>query len=267
MRKISIYAIRKGGVGKTATAVNLSAYLALMGRKILFIDMDPQAAATSGLGIGKNKLERTVYGILIGDRSIKDGIVQTEINGLDIIPSNMDLAGAEVELANEVGREFILRDSLADLDGYDYIIADSPPSLGILKINAMIACENILVPVQTEYYALEEGLAQLLRTVELIKKRLKVPLKLRFLITMYDARTRLSEDVASQLKEYFGDRVFKTIIPRNVKLAEAPSHGKPILLYDPECRGAIAYRKLAEEVDGIDLLPALNSSSESWQLG
>ena len=163
----------------------------------------------------------------------------------------MDLAGAEVELANEVGREFILRDALAELDDYDYIITDSPPSLGILTLNAMIACENVLVPVQTEYYALE-GLAQLLRTTELITKRLKIPLKLKFLITMYDARTKLSEDVASQLREYFGDRVFKTIIPRNVKLAEAPSYGKPILLYDPECRGALAYKKLAEEVDSIE---------------
>ncbi len=240
---------QKGGVGKTTTAVNLSAYLAHMGRRVLLIDMDPQAAATSGLGV--SKVERTVYNVLVGECQISDAIVRTEIEGLELVPSSMDLAGAEVELANEVGREFILRDAISNLDGYDYVIVDSPPSLGILTVNSMIACENLLVPVQTEYYSLE-GLAQLLRTVELIKRRLRIPIRLRYLITMYDARTRLSKDVVAQLRDHFGDRVLKTVIPRNVKLAEAPSHGKPILLYDPECRGALAYKKLAEEVDGVE---------------
>jgi chromosome partitioning protein len=250
MKKICI-CNQKGGVGKTTTAVNLSTYLSSMGRKTLLIDMDPQSATTSGIGIDKSKLDRTIYDVLLGECSIKDVIVKTQVENLDIVPSNMDLAGAEVELSNEVGREFILRDAIADLDGYDYLIVDSPPNLGVLTLNAMIACENLLVPVQAEYYALE-GLAQLLRTAELITRRLRIPLKIRFLITMYDKRTRICDDVANQLREYFGDRVFKTVIPRNVRLAEAPSYGKPILLYDPNCKGAIAYKKLAEEVDSVE---------------
>ena len=250
MRKICV-CNQKGGVGKTTTAINLSAYLATMRKKTLLIDIDPQAAATSGVGVDKSKLKRTIYDVLLGECSIKDVTVETQVENLDLVPSNMDLAGAEVELSNEVGREFILRDAIADLDGYDYVIVDSPPNLGVLTLNAMIACENLLVPVQAEYYALE-GLAQLLKTTELIKRRLRIPLKIRFLITMYDKRTRICDDVANQLREYFGDKVFKTVIPRNVRLAEAPSYGKPILLYDPGCKGAVAYKKLAEEVDSVE---------------
>jgi len=239
---------QKGGVGKTTTAINLSAYLALRGRRVLLIDTDPQAAATSGLGI--ENPEVTIYDVLVDGR-LDEAITETEVEGLRLVPSSVDLAGAEIELANEVGREFLLRDVLDGLEGYDYIVVDSPPSLGILTLNGIIACGNVLVPIQAEYYALE-GLAQLLNTTKLIEKRLRIPIKTRFLITMYDTRTKLSEEVKRQVLEHLGDRVFKTVIPRNVKLAEAPSFGKPIALYAPDSKGAIAYRKLAEEVDGVE---------------
>ncbi len=239
---------QKGGVGKTTTAINLASYLAVFGRDVLLIDMDPQAAATSGVGI--EKVDGTIYDVLVGDKSIEDVVISSKVENLSVIPSNISLAGAEVEFSNEVGREFLLKDALDSVE-FDYIIVDSPPNLGVLTLNAMIACVNLLVPIQAEYYALE-GLAQLIKTINLIKKRLKIELKPRYLITMYDSRTKLSEEVSKQIREYFKDRVFKTIIPRNVRLAEAPSHGLPIHLYDESCKGALAYKKLAEEVDSVE---------------
>lgn len=250
MKKICI-CNQKGGVGKTTTAINLSAYLASMGRKVLLIDADHQAAATSGAGVDLREVDYTLYEVIAGKCSINEAIVSTEIEGFDIVPASMDLAGADIELVNVIGREIVLKKAIAKLDGYDYLIIDTSPCLGLMTMNAIIACENVLIPVQTEYYALE-GLGRLLKITDLIMERMEVPITHRFLLTMYDSRTRLSKAVEKEIKEYFKDAVLKTIIPKNVKLAEAPSHGKPILLYDPECRGALAYKKLAEEVDSIE---------------
>lgn len=239
---------QKGGVGKTTTAVNVSAQLALMGKRVLLVDMDPQGAATSGVGIEKEKLERTIYDVLVGEASMSDIVLETKIDGLFVAPSNINLSGAEVELAGVVGREFILKEALDSVGSvYEFVIVDTPPTLGILTINAMVACNRMIVPVQAEYYALE-GIATLLRTVDLIRTRLKNNIELKVLLTMYDKRLKLSKEVAGQVRDYFKDKVFKTVIPRNVRLAEAPSYGMPIHLYDSECLGARAYRKLAEEV-------------------
>lgn len=235
-------------MGKTTTAVNLSAQLARMGKKVLLVDMDPQGAATSGVGISKEELDKTIYDVLVGNVELDKAILETAVEGLHVAPSNINLSGAEVELSGVVGREYILKEALSQVEGqYDYVLVDTPPTLGILTLNTMVACSKLIVPVQTEYYALE-GMAILLKTIDLVKQRLKNPIEMRVLLTMYDRRVKLSEEVAKQVKEFFGDKVFETVIPRNIKLAEAPSHGKPILLYDPECAGARAYRKLAEEV-------------------
>lgn len=210
--------------------------------------MDPQAAATSGAGIEKEKVRSTIYDVLVNKVSLQDIILETELKGLFVAPSNINLSGAEIELSSIVGREFILREALSSVKNeFDYIIVDTPPTLGILTINAMTACNKIIVPVQTEYYALE-GIAILLRTVNLVKNRLNKDIELRTLLTMYDKRLKLSEEVAKQVKSYFNGRMFRTVISRNVRLAEAPSHGKPVAIYDPECAGAKAYRKLAKEV-------------------
>jgi chromosome partitioning protein len=238
---------QKGGTGKTTTAVNLGSYLALNGKKTLVIDMDPQGAATAAFGINKS-VERTTYDVIVGNAELSDVAVHTEIDGLDIVPSNIELCGAELELAAQVGREYVLQDKMSALN-YEYSILDTPPSLGLLTVNAMVACSSLIIPIQTEYYALE-GMSHLMRIIDLVRNRLGNPLRLRVLLTMYDRRTKLSKEVADQVREHFKDWMFKTVIPRNVRLAEAPSYGKPICLYDPACKGAQAYEQLAKELIG-----------------
>lgn len=232
---------QKGGVGKTTTAVNLSAYLALSGKKTLLIDLDPQAAATSGLGVNGDK---TSYNLISGEETEP---VATKVENLFIIPSSIDLAGAEIELANEPGRELILKEQVEKFQGYDYLIVDTPPNLGVLTVNAITACEKVLVPVQAEYYPME-ALSRLWRIFELLRRRMKIDVRERYVVTMFDPRVRICKEVEAELRRILGEKVFKTIIPRNSKLAEAPSHGKPIALYDPECKGAKAYKSLTEEI-------------------
>ncbi|HIH72488.1 MAG: Cobyrinic acid a,c-diamide synthase [Thermococcales archaeon 44_46] len=249
MPVISI-ANQKGGVGKSTTAINLSAALALKGKRVLLIDMDPQGATTVGLGL--REASPTIYNVIVDEADIEDAIIPTEIEGLDLIPSNIALSGAEIELSSQIGREYILRNKLAKIkDNYDYVIIDTPPSLGILTMNSLVASDEVIIPIQAEYYALE-GIGLLLKAIKLVRERLGIPIEIRgFLITMFDKRTNLSKEVREEVKRIFGEKVFKTMIPRNVRLAEAPSHGKPIFLYAPDSRGAKAYMKLAEEVDGV----------------
>ncbi len=249
MGKIIAITNQKGGVGKTTTAVNLSAYLAEFGKGILLVDVDPQGNATSGLGIAKEEIVYSTYELIIRKQDIGDVIISTDITHLDIIPANIQLAGAEIELVNILSRETVLKKSLSKITGeYDYIIIDAPPSLGLLTVNALSAATHVIIPVQAEYYALE-GLTQLLRTIDLVKEHINPELEIMgLLITMYDKRTNISQEVAAQAKGYFGEKVFKTVIPRSVRLSEAPSFGKPINLYDPASRGALAYRELAKEV-------------------
>ncbi len=249
MGKIIAITNQKGGVGKTTTAVNLSAYLAEFGKRILLVDVDPQGNATSGLGIAKEEIVYSTYELIIRKQDIGDVIISTDITHLDIIPANIQLAGAEIELVNILSRETVLKKSLSKITGeYDYIIIDAPPSLGLLTVNALSAATHVIIPVQAEYYALE-GLTQLLRTIDLVKEHINPELEIMgLLITMYDKRTNISQEVAAQAKGYFGEKVFKTVIPRSVRLSEAPSFGKPINLYDPASRGALAYRELAKEV-------------------
>ena len=227
---------QKGGTGKTTTAVNLAACLALKGKRTMLIDMDPQGAATSSFGIDKKK-RRAIYDVLIGERSIEEVLI------------DIDLSGAEVELINEVGREYILKNIVQDVEGYEYVIMDTPPSLGLLTLNALVASKDVIIPIQTEYYALE-GINHLLRVIEMIRKRLKIFLDFRVLLTMFDGRLKLSREVKEEVEKFFKGRVFKTIIPRNVRVAEAPSHGKPVVLYDRACKGASAYFSLADEILG-----------------
>lgn len=245
---------QKGGCGKTTTAVNLSAALALMDRKVLVVDMDPQANATTGLGIQKNAVDDTIYSVLTGDSSIQEAIHNTEIPGLDMIPSNISLSGAEIELSKEVGYHAILGMAMDGISSdYDYIFLDVPPSLGILTINSIVAADSVIIPIQAEFYALE-GMADLLEAIQLVETRLKSPAPIKgILLTLYDSRTRLGRDVYENVKQYFGEteNIFSTTIPRNVKLAEAPSHGKPCVIYDEESRGTQAYLNLAREI--IDL--------------
>lgn len=240
---------QKGGVGKSTTAVNLGAGLAEKNNKVLIIDIDPQGNASSGLGIEKSKVEYTVYDLLIESEPALNAILKTENDNLDIIPANIELAGAEIELVSIISRESRLKKSLVKItDQYDYIIIDCPPSLGLLTLNALTAADSVMVPIQCEYYALE-GLGQLMNTIELVRKNLNSDLRIEgVLMTMYDARTNLSEQVIDEVKEYFSDLMFKSIIPRNVRLSEAPSFGKPILDYSSNSKGAEAYRQLAEEV-------------------
>lgn len=248
MGKIISIANQKGGVGKTTTAINLSTVLAKRNKKTLLIDMDPQGNATSGVGIEKN-LEKSTYNVLIEENPIEEVILKTDIKNLDICPSTINLAGAEVELVSMMSREMRLKEKLeAVKDNYDYILIDCPPSLGLITLNAFTASNSVLIPVQCEYYALE-GLGQLLNTVKLVKKHLNKDLEIEgALLTMFDTRTNLSKQVVDEVKRYFGDKVYKTVIPRNVKLSEAPSYGMPITVYDPRSKGAKCYDKLGKEV-------------------
>ena len=247
MGKIISIANQKGGVGKTTTSVSLSAILAKKGKKILMIDMDPQGNGTSGLGIDKN-VKFSVYDVIIDDVEIENTIKKTEIENLDVCPSNINLAGAEVELVDMEEREQRLKSKLDKIkEKYDYIIIDCPPSLGSVTLNAFTASDSVLIPVQCEYYALE-GLGQLINTINLVKKHLNKSLYIEgALLTMYDARTNLSNQVVKEVKRYFEDKVYKVVIPRNVKLSEAPSYGMPITLYDKRSKGAKCYEKLAKE--------------------
>lgn len=240
---------QKGGVGKTTTNINLSACLAQLGKKVLTVDIDPQGNTTSGLGIDKSQLRFTVYDVLLEQCYLQDAIQKTMVDGLEILPANMDLAGAEIELINISKREYLLKNILADVKYlYDYIIIDCPPSLNMLTINALTASDYVLVPIQCEYYAME-GLTQLLHTIELVQRKLNPRLEIDGIVfTMFDARTNLSTQVVDEVKRHLGDKIYKSIIPRNVRLSEAPSHGLPITLYDPKSKGAESYMLLAEEM-------------------
>ncbi len=249
MGKIISVVNQKGGVGKTTTAVNLGAYLAYLGKQVLLVDIDPQANATSGLGIEHKNLEHGIYESLIGQKEIFDVIKKTVQSGYDVVPSTLSLAGAGVDLVNMEDREFKLLHLLNKIkDEYDYIIIDGPPSLGLLTINSMVAADEILIPIQSEYYALE-GLSQLLETIGLIQSNLKPELGIMgAVITMFDKRNKLSTSVMNELYQYFPNKVFRSVIPRSVRLAEAPSYGRSILHYDPKSRGGKAYDRLAREI-------------------
>lgn len=240
---------QKGGVGKTTTAVNLASWLARKGKFVLMIDMDPQANATSGFGIQHEEVPRSVYDVLVGQAYMRDVVMDTTVEGMRIVPAKQDLAGATVELVPVENREYRLKQAIAEVESqYDYVFIDCPPSLGLLTINSLTAAKEVLIPVQCEYYALE-GLGQLLSTVELVREHLHPDLKiLGAVLTMYDRRNNLSDEVLKQIHQYFPNKVFRSVIPRNVKLAEAPSHGKPISEYDPKSKGGRAYETLAQEI-------------------
>ncbi len=258
MGRIIAVANQKGGVGKTTTTINLSACLAEQDQKVLVIDVDPQGNTTSGLGIDKNNTENTVYELMLGEASIDDCIYKSVMDDLDVIPSNVNLAGAEIDLIDIDDREYILKKIVNSLkEKYDFILLDCPPSLSMLTVNAMTAANTVLVPIQCEYYALE-GLSQLIRTINLVKQKLNPELEIEGVVfTMYDARTNLSLQVVENVKANLKQTVYKTIIPRNIRLAEAPSHGLPINLYDSKSAGAESYRLLAEEV--------IHRGEDEWQ--
>jgi chromosome partitioning protein len=249
MGKTIVVANQKGGVGKTTTIVNLAAFIAEAGMKTLVVDLDSQGNSCSGLGVEKKREEKSLYEVLLGLAPVEDIIVSTEVHNLSVLPSNINLSGAQVEMVDMDGREFRLKEAIAPLRGaYDFIFIDSPPSLGLLTINGLTAADSVIIPIQCEYYALE-GLSQLLKTIDLVRKRLNAELTLEgVLLTMYDTRTNLSRQVVEEVISYFKNKVYKTIIPRNVKLAEAPSYGKPISIYDPNSIGAVSYYKLSREV-------------------
>lgn len=249
MSRIIAIANQKGGVGKTTTAINLSASLASLGQKVLALDLDPQGNMTSGLGVDKDEVENSVYDMIIGNIGIEECICKDAIENLDVLPSNIDLSAAEIELIGVDNKEFIIRNEIEKVrDRYDYIIIDCPPALSMLTINAMTTADSVLVPIQCEYYALE-GLSQLIHTIELVQERLNPSLEIEGVVfTMYDARTNLSLQVVENVKDNLEQNIYKTIIPRNIRLAEAPSYGMPINLYDPKSTGAESYMLLAEEV-------------------
>ena len=252
MSKVIAIANQKGGVGKTTTAITLSACMAETGKKVLILDLDPQGNTTSGLGIDKAEAENTVYELMLDECTIKEAIRKVDIDGvenLSIIPANVNLAGAEIELVGINDKEFILKNAVDYIaDDYDYIFIDCPPSLNMLTVNAMTTADSVLVPIQCEYYALE-GISQLLHTIDLVHNRLNEKLKINGVVfTMYDGRTNLSNEVVASVKNNLNTKIYKTIIPRNVRLAEAPSHGLPINIYDPKSAGAESYRNLAKEI-------------------
>lgn len=248
MGKIISIANQKGGVGKTTTSINLSTILAKKGRKVLMIDADPQGNASSGVGVGREDIELSIYDVLINDTEIPDIVKKTNAKNLSLCPSNINLAGAEVELVSMMSREQRLKEKLDEVkEDYDFIIIDCPPSLGLITLNAFTASDSVLIPVQCEYYALE-GLGQLLNTINLVKKHLNKDIEIEgALLTMYDIRTNLSNQVVKEVKRYFNEKVYKTVIPRNVKLSEAPSYGMPISMYDPRSKGAKSYEKFVKE--------------------
>ncbi len=249
MGRIIAVANQKGGVGKTTTAINLSSCLAEKGKKVLAVDMDPQGNMTSGLGVDKNSVENTIYDLIIGESSVDEVLRKDIMKNLDVIPANIDLSAAEIELIDVEDKEYIVRNVIKDIkDNYDYIIIDCPPSLSMLTINAMTTATSVLVPIQCEYYALE-GLSQLIHTVDLVRDRLNPELEIEGVVfTMYDARTNLSLQVVENVKDNLHQNIYKTIIPRNIRLAEAPSYGVPINEYDPKSAGSESYMRLAEEV-------------------
>lgn len=258
MGRIIAVANQKGGVGKTTTAINLSACLAEKGQRVLVVDIDPQGNTTSGFGIDKDALENTIYELVLGECRIEDCIIKDVIDNLDILPSNVNLAGAEIDLIGVDNREYILKDKLnGTAENYDFVVIDCPPSLTMLTVNAMTTADTVLVPIQCEFYALE-GLSQLLHTIDLVRERLNPDLEMEGVVfTMYDSRTNLSLQVVENVKDNLNQAIYKTIIPRNVRLAEAPSHGMPINLYDSKSAGAESYRLLADEV--------MHRGEDEWQ--
>jgi len=254
MGKVIVICNQKGGVGKTTTSINLAAYLAMAGKKVMLIDLDPQANATSGIGINKHDIKKSTYHILLEESNLVDILQKTEIANLVLAPSNLDLTGAEVELVGALGREYRLKRALQkEKENFDYLIIDSPPSLGLLTINGLCAADSVIIPVQCEYYALE-GLTQLHNTIRLVKENLNPALIIEgVLLTMADFRTNLTKEVIQEARNHFKEKVYNTVIPRNVRLTEAPSFGKPIALYDRDSLGAQKYEELSKEVLGLNI--------------
>lgn len=248
MGKIIAFSNQKGGVGKTTTCVNMAAYVAAAGKRVLLVDLDPQGNATTGLGFEKSSIKKSVYNVLISDESADKNILKTEVENLELLPSNIALAGGEVELVTHKDRNYVLKHALGKVSGlYDYIFIDCPPSLALLTVNALVAANAVIIPIQCEFYAME-GLAQLLHTIQLVKSHYNSSLQIAgAVLTMYDGRALISRDIAGEMRSFFKNKLYEIVIPRNIRLSEAPSHGKPIILHDPKCNGARAYKALAEE--------------------